>query len=303
MSDQIDREIAFTMTSDAIIHDDRVGKNELLVYLAICSFVPGKVRVAFPSLATIAKTSRLSKSAVQEAIKGLEALGILTKEARKRANGSASSNLYRLTEGGIPKHGTPLKGDIPKEKEEGEAKSLASTRSREPEATPDPAPPPSFADRTQDYLRKHAPGTVLSHKTRTTVDAWGEKNGEAALKDVLDTYVHEKTRDKVRMYVNSDLPERLDDKTLDLKEPRHRQTSTKVCAYVHVYFGSECRLCALEQGYRSQGKAVPTCPKCGNTQVEEVASGAYGCMNGKCSHDYGMRAAEYFEQMVEAAAS
>ena len=186
--DEIERNLAFTMLADEIIDDERVGKHELLVYLAICRFVPGKVRTAFPSLATLATKSRLSKSTVQSAITELTKLGYLSKESRQRDNGSASSNLYHLTEGGMPHHGTPpipqdttlLKGDTSSEGDTPKgrgAKDLDTTRSRDEdnEATPDPVPPdfkpPGVLKAMEQVAREAGKPWTIYPDNRTVIES------------------------------------------------------------------------------------------------------------------------------------
>lgn len=108
MANQLSRPFTFTTLSNAILDDDRLGKHEILVYLALCRHASNDTRSAFPSMATLAKESRLSRSTVQESLAKLEAFGYLQKEQRTRANGSSSSNLYKLMEAlPLPQGGPP----------------------------------------------------------------------------------------------------------------------------------------------------------------------------------------------------
>ena len=107
---EVRRDASFTLLFDAVLDDERLGKNEILVYLALCRFANGKTRECFPSFATIAKAARLATSTTQAAIKNLEKYGILDITTRNRADGGKSSNLYRLSEGVLPPTG---KGALP----------------------------------------------------------------------------------------------------------------------------------------------------------------------------------------------
>lgn len=52
----------------------------------------------FPSIATICKETKLSRSTIKRALNDLEKAGFLNKERRYRPNGANSSNLYKLGE-------------------------------------------------------------------------------------------------------------------------------------------------------------------------------------------------------------
>ena len=98
---EIERQLHFTMLNDNIIDDDRVGKNELLVYMALCRY-SGRERTAFPGIRTLAEKARLSPNTVQTALKTLQNLGYLLIETRTRGDTQAkTSNLYTLVENGV----------------------------------------------------------------------------------------------------------------------------------------------------------------------------------------------------------
>ena len=54
------------------------------------------VKTCFPSIKTISKDTKLSRSTVKRAIFDLEKKGYIEKERRFRSNGANSSNLYTL---------------------------------------------------------------------------------------------------------------------------------------------------------------------------------------------------------------
>ena len=241
MSDQITRGFHFTMLSDSVIDDERVGKHELLVYTVLCRYA-GKERTAFPSIPTISRKARLSERTVQEAIKGLQALGYLHVERRKRDDGTNGnkSNLYTVTDtpgamvappsrndcttpGAVvaPEVDT-LEVDTRKEGENGTPKGVAVENET---ATP------SFHERVVEALNKHASGTKLSATTCKAIDEFAEKNGEKALNAVVKSYVDEKTPEKIKKYVNKDLIERFADYIPPAPE---RATCNKCGQYVEV---------------------------------------------------------------------
>ena len=51
----------------------------------------------WPSIGTIARELRLSRSTVQRALKDLYQAGFLEKQNRRRPNGSLTSNLFTIT--------------------------------------------------------------------------------------------------------------------------------------------------------------------------------------------------------------
>lgn len=87
----------FKMIPEALILDERITKNDLLVYVGLSQFNNNKTKKAFPSIATLCKVSRLSKNTVKTALKHLEELGYI-KIARRfdKASNSYTSNVYTL---------------------------------------------------------------------------------------------------------------------------------------------------------------------------------------------------------------
>ena len=72
---------------------------------------------------------------------------------------------------------------------------------------------------------------MLSATTCKAIDEFGENNGFDALKSVCTDYVNEKTPEKIRKYVNTDLLERFADYT---PPPPERATCNKCGQYVEV---------------------------------------------------------------------
>ena len=87
----------FKMIPETLILDERITKNDLLVYVGLSQFNNNKTKKAFPSIATLCKVSRLSKNTVKTALKHLEELGYI-KIARRfdKVTNSYTSNVYTL---------------------------------------------------------------------------------------------------------------------------------------------------------------------------------------------------------------
>lgn len=87
----------FKMIPETLILDERITKNDLLVYVGLSQFNNNKTKKAFPSIATLCKVSRLSKNTVKTALKHLEELGYIKIERRfDKATNSYTSNVYTL---------------------------------------------------------------------------------------------------------------------------------------------------------------------------------------------------------------
>lgn len=89
------------MTDDAgyavvprwMIRDGRFTRSMLMTYLALQSFAdPGGA--AFPSLATLAARARLAESTTRDALRALEAVGVVETRSRLRDDGGQRSNTY-----------------------------------------------------------------------------------------------------------------------------------------------------------------------------------------------------------------
>ena len=68
-----------------------------------------KEGVCWPGIKTIARELKLSPRTVQRAIRDLEKAGLVARQCRYRQNGSLTSNLYTLKQGGQMslRQGTP----------------------------------------------------------------------------------------------------------------------------------------------------------------------------------------------------
>lgn len=72
-----------TWVPDALIDDELLGKNELLVYFALARHA-GHEGTCYPAIRTIMREARLASSTVQKALVVLEAAGYI--ERRRRFN-------------------------------------------------------------------------------------------------------------------------------------------------------------------------------------------------------------------------
>ena len=87
----------FKMIPETLLLDERVTKNDLLVYCGLLQFKNNKTKKAFPSLATLCKVSRLSKNPTRTALKHLEELGYIEIARRfDKVTNSYTSNVYTL---------------------------------------------------------------------------------------------------------------------------------------------------------------------------------------------------------------
>ena len=87
----------FKMIPEALLLDERVTKNDLLVYCGLLQFKNNTTQQAFPSIATLCKVSRLSKNPVKTSLKHLAELGYIEIARRfDKVTNSYTSNVYTL---------------------------------------------------------------------------------------------------------------------------------------------------------------------------------------------------------------
>ena len=78
------------------ISDYRLKPRDYAVYCCLVKH-SDKNGVCFPSRRLIAEECCIDKKTVDSAIKNLEKAGLVTKQKRKRKDGSNTSNLYKVT--------------------------------------------------------------------------------------------------------------------------------------------------------------------------------------------------------------
>ena len=85
----------FFMLSNSIFKQG-LKPREFIVYCCLVKH-SDKNGVCFPSRRLIAEECCIDKKTVDSAIKNLEKAGLVTKQKRKRQDGSNTSNLYKVT--------------------------------------------------------------------------------------------------------------------------------------------------------------------------------------------------------------
>ena len=78
------------------ISDYRLKPRDYAVYCCLVKH-SDKNGISFPSRRLIAEECCIDKKTVDSAIKNLEKAGLVTKQKRKRKDGSNTSNLYKVT--------------------------------------------------------------------------------------------------------------------------------------------------------------------------------------------------------------
>lgn len=87
----------FKMIPETLLLDERVTKNDLLVYCGLLQFKNNKTQKAFPSIATLSRVSRLSENPTRNALKHLAELGYIEISRRfDKVSNSYTSNVYTL---------------------------------------------------------------------------------------------------------------------------------------------------------------------------------------------------------------
>jgi GntR family transcriptional regulator len=76
-----------------VMRSDQISQHGKLVYGLFIAY-SGTGGSCFPSITTICKDLKMGRGTVVEAIKDLEAIGLLEKESRYKKDGSKSSNVY-----------------------------------------------------------------------------------------------------------------------------------------------------------------------------------------------------------------
>lgn len=88
-----------------MIFKQKISVHAKLVYIYLCKCADGN-DCSFPSYSTIGENCSISRRTAIEAVKELEAIGLVTKQAQKTKKGDHASNLYIVTD-------TPSAGDAP----------------------------------------------------------------------------------------------------------------------------------------------------------------------------------------------
>lgn len=93
---KIKRAHYYTVLEDDVFDDESLGKEDLLTYWAL-AYHADKRGICWPSLSTIARESRCSRSKIIECIGNLIAAGYVEKTTRLDSRGDPDWNAYLLT--------------------------------------------------------------------------------------------------------------------------------------------------------------------------------------------------------------
>ena len=88
-----------------MIFKQEISVHAKLVYLYLCRCADGN-DCSFPSYSTIGENCSISRRTAIEAVKELEAIGLVIKQIQKTKKGGDTSNLYTVTD-------CPSAGDAP----------------------------------------------------------------------------------------------------------------------------------------------------------------------------------------------
>ena len=89
---------SFTIVNNGLIETDLLTEHEKMVYIVIRKHLNQEKQTAFPGMATIARESRISKSQVLRAIKGLEEKGLLIVKRQTTKYNEKKTNIYRFND-------------------------------------------------------------------------------------------------------------------------------------------------------------------------------------------------------------
>ena len=88
--------LLFVMLGREALLDEQLDKNDILVYISLCSFMDNTTRTLFPAIDAIAKRARLSHREAIYCVKKLISLDYVQKKRRPN-----QSNLYKITSKGF----------------------------------------------------------------------------------------------------------------------------------------------------------------------------------------------------------
>ena len=157
-------ESSYTRFPNRALSDDRLSKKDILVLLAICSYLNNKkgegYNTCYPSRASIAKVSGYYRAQkIDDSICKLEEYGYIVKVQRKRGEKANASNLYKVVFAPVKTNPdakeTPKKHSIRKALEQIEIKEAETA----PIATPEPEP-----------IQEEKPKRKIFRKKETLID-------------------------------------------------------------------------------------------------------------------------------------
>jgi len=103
------RRLPFVVLPWAVLDDENLSSNDVLVYATISRFADNRTGVAYPSRLTIARLSRCSESTVDRCVQRLVDAGLIEKQTRRTAKGDPDTNLYVVHEVAAQGVASPVK--------------------------------------------------------------------------------------------------------------------------------------------------------------------------------------------------
>jgi DNA-binding MarR family transcriptional regulator len=85
-------------TAIVAAYGPQIGAYGIAVYVALATHASHDTQTCFPSIKLLARETRLSRTTVKTTLRRLEALGLVTIQARRDGEGDPTSNLYTLTD-------------------------------------------------------------------------------------------------------------------------------------------------------------------------------------------------------------
>lgn len=89
---------SFTIVNNGLIETELLTEHEKIVYIVIRKHLNQEKQTAFPGMATIARESRISKSQVLRAVKGLEEKGLLVVKRQTTKYNEKKTNIYSFND-------------------------------------------------------------------------------------------------------------------------------------------------------------------------------------------------------------
>ena len=189
-------ESSYTRFPNKALSDDRLTKKDMLVLLAICSFLNNKkgqgYNTCYPSRSSIAKISGYSRAdQIDDSISKLEECGYIVKVQRKRGEKANASNLYKVVF--TPVKTNPEAKESPKK--QSIRKALEQIEIKEAESAPiaeeTPKPKKKIARKPKtEMVAPDVPETPVpsvEDDVKEIINFWGESMERNAYKRRIPT--------------------------------------------------------------------------------------------------------------------
>ncbi|MBJ8113489.1 helix-turn-helix domain-containing protein [Bacillus cereus group sp. N6] len=94
------QENGFSIIPNVFTFDERIGRNEFIIYGLLRTYMNNETRDCFPSIQTLCNHSGISRNTVKKTIDNLIEYGYVTREFRKTDTNHNKSNLYYVVKVG-----------------------------------------------------------------------------------------------------------------------------------------------------------------------------------------------------------